>query len=276
LWLTGSVPTFSRFPLSAQGDAFVTTQIRVLVGGTALFAGLWFLSAAAAAPTLPKETYKKVAEADIVQLQKSIDVILADDKETKRFGPTVKSLAMMLAMYGEATGDAGLKDQALKVAAAAAKKDYKEAGEQAKKLAVKPGAAPLKSSDLQKMHKFALDEVMSPFRGAKVGGLNIDRDLKDMIKKDMPLKIVAADVELMAARIAILGDYMQYFPNDKAEVKQEFKDMWKKWSKDTQDLGKQIAEEASKGAKASEKDLLGMLKKLEARCSDCHNKFRDD
>ena len=126
------------------------------------------------------------------------------------------------------------------------------------------------------MHKFALDEVMSPFRGAKVGGLNIDRDLKDMIKKDMPLKIVPADVELMAARIAILGEYMQYFPNDKAEVSQATKDMWKKWSKDTQDLGKQITEEASKGAKASEKDLLGMLKKLEARCSDCHNKFRDD
>ena len=120
----------------------MTTQFRMLVGGTALFAGLWFLSAAAAAPVLPKESYKKVAEADIVQLQKSIQVILDDDKETKRFGPTVKSLAMMLAMYGEATGDKDLKDQALKVAGAAAKKDYKDAGEQAKKLAVKPGNAP--------------------------------------------------------------------------------------------------------------------------------------
>ncbi len=254
----------------------MTTQLRVMVGGTALVAGLWFLSGAAAAPILPKDTYKKAADADIAQLQKHIAVILEDDKEAKRFGPTVKSMAMMLAMYGEATGDKDLKDQALKVAEAAAKKDYKGAADLAKKLAAKPGTAPLKPGDLQKLNKYALDEVMSPFRGGKVGGLNIDRDLKDLIKKENPTPIDPVAVELLATRTAVLAEYMPYFPNDKAAVNKANEDKWKKWSKETLDLSKQLADEASKGAKANTKDLLNTLKKLEAKCTDCHNAFRDD
>ena len=42
----------------------MTTYFRLLLCGIALVAGLWVLSPADAAPVLPGDTYKKVAEAE--------------------------------------------------------------------------------------------------------------------------------------------------------------------------------------------------------------------
>jgi len=259
---------------------FVTTPFRLIVCGPALLIGLYTLTAAAAAPVLPKDTYKKAAEADIAQLQKHIETSANDMTETKteakRFDPTAKSMAMMLALYGEATGDAALKEAALKVADEIGKKNYKAAGDLAKKLVAAPGAAPLKPADIHKLHKYDLAEVMSPFRGAKNGGLNIDRDIKDLLKKEMATKADPVAIEILAGRTAILGEYMAYFPNEKAAINPANKAKWEKWSKQTVELSKQLAEEATKGKGANERDMLGMLLKLNARCSDCHNAFRDD
>jgi Cytochrome C' len=269
----------------------VTTKLRMMVGGTALVAGLWALSAVAAAPILPKDTYKKVAEADVAELQQLLKTIEGDWTQAKRAGPTVKSIAMMLAMYGEATGDKDLKEKALKVGEASvkllaeAKKSENEKGtleanaavaKAVKELAVKGGTAPLAPAGLQKMNKYSLEEVMSPFRGKTVGGLNIDRDIKDFIKSDMPTKIDPAAIELLAARAAVLGEYMAYFPNEKASVNKANEDKWKMWSKQTLDMSKALAEEAAKGKGADEKKLLKGLQNLAAKCSDCHSTFRDD
>jgi hypothetical protein len=257
---------------------FVTYHFRVLAGGTALVAGVWFLSAASAAPPLPKATYKKLVEADVAQLQKHLDHVNdpANSADVRRYAPTIRSMAMMLAMEGEATGDKDLRDQALEIAKAALKKDYKTAGDIAKKLAPKPGAAPLKPTELHKMHDYALDEVMSPFRSGRVGGLNMDLDMKGPNKKVNPDKLDVAAVELLAARTAVLGDYMTHFPNDKAQVNKANTDQWVKMSKDTQDISKQLAEEAAKGKGANEENVRKLLKNLENKCFDCHNKFRDD
>src|SRR4029077_12228492 len=146
----------------------------MLAGGAALVAGLWLLTDAAAAPELPKDTYKKVADADIAQLQKHIahiiDNLESNPKEANRYGPTTRGLAMMLAAYAEATGDEALRTDALKVADVLGKKQWKDAAPLAKMLTIKPGGAPLKPSELYKMHKISLEEMMSPFRGGTVGG----------------------------------------------------------------------------------------------------------
>ena len=47
----------------------MTAKNRLLVGGTTLAAGLWLLTAATAAPPLPKESTKKAIEADIASVQ---------------------------------------------------------------------------------------------------------------------------------------------------------------------------------------------------------------
>src|SRR5580658_2723434 len=128
----------SRFLFLVQGDEFVTTQLRLLVGGTALVAGLWCLAGATAAPpSLSKDTYKKVAEADVAQLQKTLATCESDASSAKRYGPTAKSQAMMLAVYGEASGDKALKDQALKIADAVGAKKFDVASAAAKSLTVK-------------------------------------------------------------------------------------------------------------------------------------------
>lgn len=255
----------------------MTNSFRVLVGGAALAAGLWFLTAAAtrssAAPPLPKDTFKKAVEADIAALQKAIDTCASDPKEARRHGPTARSLAMMLALYAEATGDAALRTDAIKVAETLGKKDWKAAGDLAKKLAAKPGAAALAPDNLHAKAKYGLDEVMSPFRGGTVGGLNIEKDIRSL--RDGKIKVDPAAVEILAARTAALSDYALHMPTDKAESGAK-KAQWVKLSQDSIDLSKKLAEEAGKGKSANEKEIVKLVKALDAKCLDCHKEFRDD
>ena len=106
----------------------MTTQLRMLAGGSALFAGILIVTGVTAAPPLAGSSYKKAAEADIAQLQKHLMVCDGDAKEAKRYGPTAKSLTMMLVMYAEASGDKALKEQALKVNEAMPREDRPRAG----------------------------------------------------------------------------------------------------------------------------------------------------
>jgi hypothetical protein len=253
---------------------FVTTQFRLLAGGLVLVTGLWFFTAADAAPVLPKDAYKKVTEADISQLQKCIATCAEDAKEAKRFGPTARSLAMMLASYAEATGDAALRTDALKIAETLGKKDWKAAGDLAKKLTAKSGNAPLKSSDLYKMHKYAIDEVMSPFRGGTVGGMNIEKDIRSIRDKKIPIDPAA--VELLAARTAVLMEYASHFPNDKALVSKMKTDQWTQLSKDTLELTKKLVDETAKGKGANETVIVKLVGSIDAKCVNCHKEFRDD
>lgn len=252
----------------------MTTQLRLLAGGAALVVGLWLFTDAAAAPPLAKDTYKKTAEADIAQLQKHLATCEGNPKDANRYGPTAKSLAMMLAMYGEATGDSALKDQALKVAEAVAAKKFPEATAAAKDLAVKPGAAPLPPGGLAKLNKYALDEVMSPFRAAMVGGLNIEKDIRGI--RDMKTPVKVADVEVLAVRTAALLEYAAAMPNDKATANKANSEKWAKFCKDSIDLTKKLTDETAKGKSASDKEIVRLIKLLDAKCVDCHKDFRDD
>lgn len=256
----------------------MTIQLRLLTGGFALLVGLWFLASAPAAPELPKETFKKVIEADIGQLQKHLDHIVSNlaenPKEANRHGPTTRGLAMMLASYGEATGDEKLKSDSLKIAEGLGKKQWKEAADLAKKLSAKPGSAPLSPGNLHTMHKLALDEVMSPFRGATVGGMNIEKDIRAL--RDKKVAIDPAAVELLASRVAVLSDYAVHFPNDKAAVNKVKTDQWIKLCKESTDLSRKLAAEASKGKGANPSEITKLVAALDAKCVSCHKDFRDD
>ena len=258
-------------------------SLRTLAGCAALAAGLWAVTAAAAAdapPDLSKESYKKAADADLKFLQTRLGELAkkqaAGDKLLDGQTKPALGVALLLTVYGDALGDAALKADAVKVAEAIFKKDFKEADALGKKLAVKPGAG--KPGALPKPFKdeVMLAAVMSPFRGGSVGGLNIDRDIKDMTKGTNPTKIDPAAVEVLAARSAVINAYGLHYPNEKASVKDANKKLWEKWSTDSTDLSKQLVAEAAKGKGADEKKLKTMLTTLNARCTDCHNRFRDD
>lgn len=242
-------------------------KFRLSAGAVALATGLWFLTTATAAPpALPKEAYKRAAAADITFIQES----LKGGSPDKRAVPTIKAVAMLLAVYGEASGDAGLTTEALKVAEAMSKKDFKAADAAAKNLAgAKGGSAP--KAPLHTLHKFDLAEVMSPFRVSKVGGMNIEKDIRDAIKAGT---IDPKQAELIGARTAAISDYTFHYPTDKATTNKALQDKWEKWSKEMGEISKSLAEEAGKG-KADQKALNTTLKKLDANCTNCHNEFRN-
>lgn len=258
--------------------------LRTLTGCAAMAAGLWVITAASTAPDvpeLPAASYKKAAEADLKFLQDRLaDLAKKNAAGAKLLDGQIKpalGTAMMLSVYGDAIGDAALKADAIKVAEAIMKKDFAAADALAKKLAVKPGTpgkpgalpAPFKSEVM-------LAGVMSPFRGGSVGGLNIDRDIKDMTKANMPTKIDPAAVEILAVRSAVINAYGLHHPNDKAKVKPDNQKKWDKYATDSIDMSKQIATEAAKGKTADEKKLKNLLSNLNGRCTACHNDFRDD
>lgn len=258
-------------------------SLRTLVGCAALAAGVWVVTGAAFAdtPDLPADSYKKAADADLKFLQTRLGELAkkeaAGDKILDGQVKPALGVSLLLVAYGDVLGDSALKADATKVAEAIAAKKYKDANELGKKLAVKAGkgkvgplSKPLKSDEAM------LAAVMSPFRGGSVGGLNIDRDIKDMTKTMNPAKIDPAAVEILAVRSAVINAYGFNHPNDKAKVNDANKKKWEKWSTESVDVSKKIAAEAAKGAKADEKQLKSLLSTLNARCTDCHNAFRDD
>jgi hypothetical protein len=263
----------------------VTHPLRTLVGCAALAAGLWVITAASAAgpeaPELPKESIKKAADADLKFLQERLaDLAKKQAGGMKLLDGQIKpalGVALLLAAYGDALGDANLKADALKVIDAIDQKKFAMADGLAKKLAVKPGAAgkpgplpkPLKDERM-------LEAVMSPFRGSTVGGLGIDKDIKDMTKNMMPTKIDPAAVEILAVRAAFINAYATNIPNQKASTNAGTKQTWDKLSKDSVDFSKQLVGETAKGAKSDEKKTKQLLSNLLGRCNKCHEDFRDE
>jgi len=228
----------------------------------------------AAPPQLSRATYERLVAADMAQLQSSIAKCQESAAEARRNLPTARAVAMLLALEAEVLGDANLQQQALQIAETLNKKDFAAAEKLAKTLKANPSSAPLATKPLHKMHDFHLEEVMSPYRLARSGGLNIEKDIRDGSKKGA--KLDPAAVEILAARTALLNTYTMHMPNDKAEVSKANLDQWKKYSQDLIDLSRQLVEEAVKGRSASETTMISLLGRINNKCSDCHSKFRDD
>lgn len=228
-------------------------NLRTLAGAAVLFAGAYALAA-----DVPAESAKKAAAADLTVLQKRLDeAAAADPKQAGKYAHTAKAVALMLTVYG----DDAAKGRAAEVVAALAKKDYKGA---AAVKAGKGGAAALEG-------KYDLEDVMSPFRIAKSGGLNIEADIRDGTKG----KAAAADAEVLGVRCMALAEFTAKLPNDKAKTSPAMTKDWEKLSADMGKAGKELANEAGKGAAANGAKITAAMKKLNASCTNCHNQFRD-
>jgi cytochrome c556 len=252
---------------------FVPTHcIRRLAGGAGLFAAAWLITAstettAADTVALPANVTQKVISADIAFLQKGLSKM-----PQKREVPTLKAVAMLLALQGQnhlsEPKMAALRDQALKVGAAIAQKNYTAAKAEAAKLASPPTATSKGPLILAEQNKFDLAELMSMFRNDRVGGLNIEKDLRAQAKK-------VSDVDLagvIGGRSATAAEYaIQLPPSDAVGAK---KKQWDDWCNEMKKLGEEIAAEAGKGASADKAALAKKLAALDANCTACHNVFR--
>ena len=244
--------------------------IRRIVGATAL--------AGVAACTLPGGAANPLPAgngtmaADVAFLQKG----LAKEKLLPREVPTLKAVAMLVALNAQnrmagpdAAKMAGLRDAALAVAAAVGKKDYAAAKTAAAGLDDAKPAADAKPVQLETLHGFDLDALMSSFRKGTVGGLNLEADIKAQSKAVTDPKAAA----VVAGRVALIGEYTLVLPPEGIDAAK--KKQWDGWSKEMTDLATDITKEAAKGDAADKKKIGTAFKSLDANCNACHTVFRN-
>ncbi len=230
----------------------------------------------AAEPILSADVSGKAIEADTAHLGKLVELA----KAKKKVGGRVKSTAVLLAMNADenlAGKDgakmAALRDAALKIAGKS--KTPAEVGPDVEALAKLPaGKAGEKAMGAEKIiaaTKLDLAEVMDLFGGATGGGMNLEKDIQ-AIKKEGVKNLPAA--ELIGARSAVLAELTIHLPNDKATGAN--KKAWDDYSLDMKKWGQDIAKEAAKGKTADLAKLKMAAGKLDASCTNCHNKFRAD
>jgi hypothetical protein len=240
------------------------TWIRRLVGATALLGVIaWSLPTEAANP-LPESN--GTLAADIAFLQKGLG-----KEPQKREIPTLKAVAMLIALNAQNQGGEkmlGLRDAALSVAAAIAKKDFAGAKTAAEGLSSPKAGTDKKALKLHELHGLDLDSVMSSFRKGTVGGLNLEADVRTQAKGVTDVKAAG----IIGGRVALIGDYTLLLPPDLGDKAK--KDQWAKWSQEMTDLGHDIAKESAKGDKANKADLAKKFKALDVNCNACHTVFR--
>ena len=241
-----------------------TRWIRRSAGLVGLLAAVTLVAPPAASPAadpLPPGQSKKLIDADVAYLKKGL--AKKPDKATVN---TLHGVAMLLAREAQTRGEAGLRDQALKVAEAISKTDFAAA-----KTAAEGLANPPKGDDTPvKLHEKGgvdVNVIMGPMRNAP-RGLNIEKDLKAQSKKVTDVKLVG-DV---AARSALIAEYTALLPS--TEAAGEKKKIWTDSTEEMRKLSREIAAEAAKGDKADKAGLQKKLAALDAACTACHNTFK--
>lgn len=256
-------------------------SLKFRIGGAAAVAML-ATAVVAADPTLSADLSGKVVEADLAHLGKLVDLA-----KTKKVGGRVKSASILLALYAQdqmAGKDgakmAALRDAALKIAgkaksSTAVTKDVENFKKDVEALAkASGGSADAKPVDIKKIiedSKLELHEAMDLFGASAGGGMNLEKDIQAM-KKDGVKSTAAA--ELIGARTALLADLTLHLPNEKAAG--AAKKQWDDYTKEMKKFSLEIATEAAKGAKANLAAIKTAAGKLDASCTNCHNKFRAD
>jgi hypothetical protein len=223
------------------------------------------------APALAKESYRRAADAEIAFLQKALSEIAASEKPLAGRTRASKGVAVLLVRYADALGDDALKSQATKVVLTIAEKDWKGAAEESKTLKEpKADKAALKAA----LPKLTHAEVFAPFRGATVGGLNIDRDIKDQTKVTTKLEQMDVKlVELIGVRTVALMEFAEDIPPNRDTLKASAladARTWYKYLRETKLGARDAAIEAAKGDQADRAKLKKLLTTLNAHCSDCH------
>jgi hypothetical protein len=217
-------------------------------------------------PLIPKESFRRAADAEIKFLQKTLPELAAAEKPLQGRIDASKGIAALLVRYSEWLGDDALYSQAVKVLLKLDAKDLKGAAEESKALKEpKVDQATLKAA-LPKV----TGDIFSPFRGTQTGGLNIDRDIKDMTKRTTRTEDIDITLaELVGVRSATLIELGAKLPPVVADRKMKQR-AWDFSIYAANLAARELAIEAAKGEKADRKELRKLLTTLNARCTDCH------
>ncbi len=268
--MTTPAAALRRIPsLSIPKEKIMLAVMRRRFFGAAAVASLAFLASTTGADPVPAESYSRTTEADIAHLEALVELA-----KTKRGIPNrVKATAMLIAGSAQQNLNdpkmVALRDAALKVAEAAAKKNIDAAAIAA--LKNPPAGGDSKPLKLATMHKIDLADIMNVFGSASAGGLNIEKDIRDLKKPGT--KVDPKHAELIGVRTVAIADFALALPPE-FNAKNKKVD-WDRWSNDMKSSATELAAEAAKGAKADSETMRKTINKLDASCVNCHNVFRD-
>ncbi|QDU20396.1 cytochrome c [Urbifossiella limnaea] len=242
----------------------MTPRSRLFACSTLAVAFGFVVAPRAVSADLSKDAAKAAVAADVATLEKQLAELSSTQKKNLAVG--ARGIALLLMNYG----DEPTKAQAAKVYAGLKlkEKDYKGGVEAVKALASPPAGGKFDSKAID--GTFELHDVMHPFSMSKSGGLNIEKDIRDLSKAGA--KVDAKDALVLGARVAAIADYTLKLPNEKALTNASMKTKWERWSKDMGTAGVGLTEAA---AKNDAKAMTTALKKMGDSCSNCHNDFRD-
>jgi hypothetical protein len=266
------------------------TSVRWPAGVAAWAAGLAFLavtghgpaadakSAGVYKPVMPRDVFTQVVTEEGKALKDAV-AKAADKKAASK----ARAVALVIAVYAQQEanrgGDhaaemVGLRDTALKLAKAIA--DNKP--DDAKKLAdqIKPNGvsgATGKPGSLPVHEDFEIDTLMQVFKPERGGGLEWEKKLQTLVnKRGAYTPAEYKQVVPLAFRIAAVAQPTEAFAPAPMGKKTPAE-----WIKYSQEMGKEAvdaAELASK-PKPDDKAVKAALKKLDATCTNCHDKYRD-
>ena len=243
-----------------------------LMYGVFLAVGLGLLLTRGESPTVQaKDAEAKMAMTEAIQ--SNIDYLkakLAKDPE-RRAIPRIHGVAMILAQEAQMTGDVKLRDQAIKVAEAVDKKDFATAKTAADALAVGESSDSITPIDLSKTANIDLANIMSVFSLERVGGLEIEKNIRVYSKTPTDKKAIQA----VAQNCVAIGEYTKHLPTTEVAGSADNKKAWDKLTADMIAISKEIGTEAAKGADASDEMLVKKFLDLDDTCYNCHEKFRD-
>ena len=253
---------------------------RTIIGAAVLMAGILGLNrtSTVAADPLSDAEFKALFDQDVKNIMPMIEKGASGKKaEISKASRSVKSNAMMIAFYANsriggknATEDlkmAALRDTALIVALDSGKKNFKAAAVPAAKLSLdiavnKGEAKAMDVADLSKKAELDIEELMYQFKKIEVGGLGIEKEIKDNAKKPA---LNADKMSALATRVLIVADY-----SEEVHVAFDAKKTKKAWDGFNKDM-RTAAIDLKKAAEVKDKKKLqAAFDKLDRSCTACH------
>ncbi len=268
-----------------------TSARRPVVGLAAVAAGLgllaWSAGGTAADAKSAAGMYKPVIPEDVLtQLITDEGKALRDavaKASDKKQASKARAIALLIAVYGQdealrgggkAAAMAGLRDTALKLAKAVADGKLDEA----KKLAadVKPSGAAAAGGQpgpVAVTEQFEIDTLMQVFKPERGGGMEWEKKLQQM--RDKRSAYTAADYQQLVPLMYRIAAVAQ--PTEALAPAPMGKKTPAEWVKLAREMGEQAvaAGELAHKPKPDDKAVKAAVKKLEATCTACHEKFRD-
>lgn len=266
------------------------TSVRWPAGPAALVTGLAFLAVAGHGPAadakggavykpvMPRDVFTQVVTEDGKAL-KDAAAKASDKKQASK----ARAVALIIAVYAQQEANRGgdhaakligLRDTALKVAKAVADNKLDDAKKLAGEINPNGSSAPTGKIGTIPVHEdFEIDTLMQVFKPERGGGLEWEKKLQTLVNKRAPYTPAEyKQIVPLAYRVAAVAQPTEAFAPAPMGKKTPAE-----WIKLSQEMGKEAVDAAELAAKPKpdDKAVKAALKKIDATCTNCHDKYRD-